>query len=263
MIVIVFVVGTLTSQILFCVCEASVPCFILPVEVIELAVCDLHSVPVPVHCDLAVLSEGKLCLTESERLGEGNQLTLALIDRDPHSFKAVDDLIGQPAQGLHVRKNDVVIIHVVGRTMHPCLTLHEIIYGAWEGYHLLLRGFYPQRHTAPRGRARGRCHHQIGQPPDSGIKDQVLVAAVYSGVWRIWEKSLQVQEEHPSPSPVPLVVPPQMFFQAAVCEMKAFPPLTCPVVIDHAGAVERNQNIVAKGLVNLPVCDVGRVDAVT
>lgn len=154
MVVIVFVVGTLASQALLRAVKASVPCFILPLEVVELAVCPLHPIPVPVDDDLTVFSEGELGLAESEGFCERNQLALALIDRDPHSFKAPDDLISQQAQGFHVRKDNVVVVHVVGGTMHSGLTLYEIIYGTWEGYHLLLRGLYPQGHTAPRNGTR-------------------------------------------------------------------------------------------------------------
>lgn len=86
------------------------------------------------------------------------------------------------------------------------------------------------------------------------------MAAVYSGVWGVGEKALQIQEEDPPFSAISPVMPPQMIFKPAEGEVKAFPPLARPVVIDHAGAVEWNQNIVAKGFVDLPISDVWGVD---
>jgi hypothetical protein len=42
--------------------------------------------------------------------------------------------------------------------------------------------------------------------------------------------------------------------------VKALILLACSILIDHARAIQRNQNFIAKGLVDLPVSDMGRIN---
>lgn len=42
--------------------------------------------------------------------------------------------------------------------------------------------------------------------------------------------------------------------------VKALILLACSILIDHARALQRNQNFIAKGLVDLPVSDMGRIN---
>lgn len=76
---------------------------------------------------------------------------------------------------------------------------------------------------------------------------------------RIGKEPLQVQQQH---SPFPAIapeVPVKLFLQAAIMPMKALALLACPVVIDHAGVIQGNQNFIAKGFVDLAVSDMGRI----
>lgn len=76
----------------------------------------------------------------------------------------------------------------------------------------------------------------------------------------VGEKSLQVQEEHcPGPAE-PSIVPPQLFRQAVIGPVQALLLLGGPVVVDHAGVIQRDQRLVAQDLVDLPVRDVRGVD---
>lgn len=76
---------------------------------------------------------------------------------------------------------------------------------------------------------------------------------------RIGEEPLQIQQQNcPFPAIAP-EMPMKLFLQAAKVPMKALVPLTCPVVIDHARVIKRNQNFIAQGLVDLSVSNVGRI----
>ena len=76
---------------------------------------------------------------------------------------------------------------------------------------------------------------------------------------RIGEESLQIQQQNrPFPAIAP-EMPMKLFLQAAEVPVKALVPLTCPVVIDHSGVVEGDQNFIAQGFVDLPVSNVGRI----
>lgn len=76
----------------------------------------------------------------------------------------------------------------------------------------------------------------------------------------VWEETFQVQEADSTDSAISPMMPGKMFFDTLEMPMKSFPALTGPVVVNHAWAVERNQNFVSVGLMDLPVCDVRRVD---
>ena len=78
--------------------------------------------------------------------------------------------------------------------------------------------------------------------------------------WSVWEESFQVQKTDSTRPAIPSVVPMQLFLNALEMPMKSFPALTGPVVVNHAGAIERNQDLVPMGLMNLPICDVRCVD---
>ena len=76
---------------------------------------------------------------------------------------------------------------------------------------------------------------------------------------RIGEEPLQIQQQNcPFPA-IMLKMPMKMFFQSAIMPVKALFLLTCPVVIDHARVIKRNQNFIAKGFVDLPISNMGRI----
>ena len=52
----------------------------------------------------------------------------------------------------------------------------------------------------------------------------------------------------------------KLILDTAKMPVQAFSYLAGPVIINHAGTIERNQDFVAKGLVYLPVSDMGRVN---
>lgn len=78
--------------------------------------------------------------------------------------------------------------------------------------------------------------------------------------WSVWEESFQVQKADSTRPAIPSVVPMQLFLNALEMPMKSFPALTGPVVVNHAGAIERNQDLVSVGLMDLSVRDVRRVN---
>lgn len=76
----------------------------------------------------------------------------------------------------------------------------------------------------------------------------------------VWEETFQVQKADSACPAMSLIMPGKMFFDAPEMPMKSFPALAGSVVINHAGAIERNQDLVPMGLMNLPICDVRCVD---
>lgn len=50
-------------------------------------------------------------------------------------------------------------------------------------------------------------------------------------------------------------MPSKLLFDPFELPMKALPLLACPVVIDHTGVIQRNQNFITKNLVDLSISD--------
>ena len=71
---------------------------------------------------------------------------------------------------------------------------------------------------------------------------------------------MKIHQEHGALPPVLSELFPQLVLQQLVMEMQALSPLAGPVCIDHAGTVQRDQDIIAKGFVDLAVIDVRRVN---
>ena len=55
-------------------------------------------------------------------------------------------------------------------------------------------------------------------------------------------------------------VPRQVLLEPLEMPVQPLPDLAGPVVVDHAGGVQRNQHLIAEGLVDLPVSDVRGID---
>lgn len=72
---------------------------------------------------------------------------------------------------------------------------------------------------------------------------------------RIWEESLQIQQQHSTFPAIAPEVPMKLFLQSPEMPVKPLVPLACPIVIDHTGVIQRNQNFITKNLVDLPISD--------
>lgn len=76
----------------------------------------------------------------------------------------------------------------------------------------------------------------------------------------VWEETFQVQEADSASPAMSLIMPSKMLLDALEMPVKSLPALAGPVVVNHAGAIKRNQDLVSVGLVDLSVRDVRRVD---
>ena len=103
-------------------------------------------------------------------------------------------------------------------------------------------------------------HFTLRYGADLFVQDQVPVSLVDQGVGRGREKVVKIHQEHGALPPVLSELFPQLVLQQLVMEMQALSPLAGPVCIDHAGTVQRDQDIIAKGFVDLAVIDVRRVN---
>ena len=144
--------------------------------------------------------------------------------------------------------------------MDTHLTLQPIIHGAWEGHHLLLGWLNAQRHPPARCSAGGVIHHSIRHSAEGRVGDQQLVPLVKSLAGCAWEECFEIYEAHGSGASIPAIMPVQMLLQPLEMPMQPFIPLAGPVIEDHAGVIQRDQYLAAEVLVDLPVCDVRRID---
>ena len=138
--------------------------------------------------------------------------------------------------------------------MDTSLALDPVVNTAGKGHHLLLRRFHPQRHTAARSRAWGTGNNGIGQRSEAGVEDELLMSLIQGSMRCIREEALQVQKEHTALPPIPAEVPTKLFLQTPICPVKPFPSLARSVIIYHAGAIKGYQDLIAQGLMDLPVC---------
>ena len=72
--------------------------------------------------------------------------------------------------------------------------------------------------------------------------------------WRIRKKSLQVYDQNSTLPAISPEMPCQMLLEPLKLPVQPFSFLTGSIVRNHAWRIERNQNLVAEGLVNLSVC---------
>jgi hypothetical protein len=86
------------------------------------------------------------------------------------------------------------------------------------------------------------------------------MAFINDAVRRRRKEVVKIHQENGALSPMPPVVPAQLFRQPAVMEVQALVLLAGPVVIDHPRAIQRRQDVLGQGLVYLPVIDVRRVN---
>ena len=155
MVVKVPIIGALAFLVLLDVCEGAGSCIHLFAEQFELSAGSLHTVPASVYLDGAALREGKTGLAETERFREWDDFALALVYRDADGLKSLDDFPAQLFQLLNIRKDDVVVVHIMPGNMDACLAFDEVINCARQSDHFLLAGFDAQRHPTARRRARG------------------------------------------------------------------------------------------------------------
>ena len=80
------------------------------------------------------------------------------------------------------------------------------------------------------------------------------------GLRRPREELLQVQQHNSACPSITPEVPVQMVLEPIKLPVEALPLLAGTVVIDHAGAVQGHQHLIAVGLVDLPVSDVRGVN---
>lgn len=72
----------------------------------------------------------------------------------------------------------------------------------------------------------------------------------------IWEEPLQIQQQHSTFPAIAPVMPPKLLFDPLELPMKALSPLACPVVIDHRRRIQRDQDFITKGFVDLSIRNV-------
>ena len=144
--------------------------------------------------------------------------------------------------------------------MDALLALQPVIHCAGQGYHLLLGRLHTQGHPTLRRGAGGVSDHRISQPAQVRISNQPLVPLVDAPARSVGKEAFQVYQPNSALPAPPAKVPVQLVLDAPEMPVQALVPLAGPVVIDHAGIIERHQDLVAERLMYLPVRDVGRVD---
>lgn len=83
-------------------------------------------------------------MQKPERFREWDDFALALVYRDTDGLKSLDDFPAQLFQLLNIRKDDVVVVHIMSGNMDARLTFDEVINCARQGDHFLLAGFDAQ-----------------------------------------------------------------------------------------------------------------------
>ena len=144
--------------------------------------------------------------------------------------------------------------------MDALLALQPVIHCAGQGYHLLLGRLHTQGHPTLRRGAGGVSDHRISQPAQVRISNQPLVPLVDAPARSVGKEAFQVYQPNSALPAPPAKVPVQLVFDAPKMPVQALAPLAGPVVVDHAGGVEGDQDLVAVCLMHLPVCDVRGVD---
>lgn len=100
----------------------------------------------------------------------------------------------------------------------------------------------------------------IGNSLKIRVQNQFLVPLVQKRMGRIGEEPFQVDQQHrPFPAIAPVMAV-KLFLQSPVMPVKALVLLACSIFIDHARAIQGNQNFIAKGFVNLSVSDMGCIN---
>ena len=151
----------LRTAVLFNVFEIPFSCNKFPMKQLQLAPCPLDPVPAPIDFDLSCFGQGEPGLAPAERLGQGNDFTLALVHPDPQGFKPPNNFMAQLLQPFHIWQNDIIIIHIMTGAMNPGLTFDPVVHGTWKGNHFLLGRLHTQRHPPPRRGTRGMLDHPV------------------------------------------------------------------------------------------------------
>ena len=171
MVIEIAIVGALALHVLLNVLKVPFPGLKFPVKELQLAAGTFNPVPAPVHLDFPRKADGEPGLAEPKRLCQWDHLALALIHPDTNSLKPPHQFTGQLLQLLNIGEDDIVVIHVMAGTMYPSLALDEVIHGAGQGHHLLLRRLYAQR-QAPSWRGTGGIlDNGIRYLPQIGIEN--------------------------------------------------------------------------------------------
>ena len=77
---------------------------------------------------------------------------------------------------------------------------------------------------------------------------------------RIGKVAFQVNLEDSALPSVAAIMPSKVLFDPVEVPVQPLPNLAGSIVVYHAGGIERYKDLVAEGLVHLPVCDVRRVN---
>jgi hypothetical protein len=68
---------------------------------------------------------------------KGMILHFRLFTRIPR-LQTAEQFHAQVSSGFHIRQNQIVIVHVMPKTVNPGLTFDPVIHGAWQRHHFLL-----------------------------------------------------------------------------------------------------------------------------
>ena len=79
-------------------------------------------------------------------------------------------------------------------------------------------------------------------------------------VGRIGKVAFQVNLENSALPAVAAIMPGEVLFDPVEVPMQPLPNLAGSIVVYHGGGIEWYEDLVAEGLVHLPVCDVWRVN---
>ena len=132
------VVCALAFHILFNIGEKPLSFFELTVEQLQFSPCSFYTVPASIHLDLSGFRQRESCFAEPERLCQGNDFAFPLVHSNSSGFKPPNNFMPKFLQGFYIGQNQIVIVHVMPKTVNPGLTFDPVIYCAWQSNHFLL-----------------------------------------------------------------------------------------------------------------------------
>lgn len=88
----------------------------------------------------------------------------------------------------------------------------------------------------------------------------MFVSLVDQVVGRIGKVTFQVNLEDSALPSVTAIMPGEVLLDPVEVPVQPLPDLAGSIVVYHAGGIERYKDLVAEGLVHLPVCDVRRIN---
>ena len=81
-------------------------------EQLQFSTRPFYTISASVDFDFSSLSQSKSRLTEPERLRQGDNFALPLVDQDASHFKALNDDSGNSFEFFNIWQDDIIVIHI-------------------------------------------------------------------------------------------------------------------------------------------------------